>query len=146
MTPIPKSGKKPLRKAKSASQGHLKKKLDAVFSKYIRQKHSMGGFCYCYTCGKRMEIKESQCGHFVSRGYLSTRWDEENTRPQCVGCNIWGNGKPLDFEEKLKKEIGVSKVEKLKMKRHKILKVSSLWYEEQIEHYQNLLDQLLATR
>ena len=123
------------------SLGHLKKKLDAVFSKYIRQSHSRGGFCYCYTCGKRMEIKEAQCGHFVSRGYLATRWDESNCRPQCVGCNLWGNGKPLDFEEKLKKEIGKAKVEKLKMKRHTILKVSSPWYEEQIEHYQNLLDQ-----
>lgn len=110
----------------------LKKKLDTVFSKYIRYKYSKNGVVSCYTCGKRGSVKSMQCGHFVPRQHLATRWDENNCRPQCVGCNIFGNGKLLDFEERLTEELGVKKVKGLKMKRHQILKLDSRWYGEQI--------------
>ena len=122
---------------KKKTSAQLKKKLDTIFSRYIRLKHSKpNGDLSCYTCGKIGTLKTMQCGHFVSRQYLATRWDEDNCRPQEVGCNVWGNGKPLDFEEKLKRELGEEKVEELKRKRHQILKLSPQWYEEQISHYE----------
>lgn len=114
----------------------LKKKLDAVFSRYVRSIHPKR----CYTCGKYTETL--QCGHFVSRQYLATRWDLNNCRPQCVGCNIWGHGQLLDFEENLKKEIGAQKVEKLKKLRHQTTILSVDWYEKEIERYISLLDEL----
>ena len=77
-----------------------------------------------------------QCGHFVSRQYLATRWDDNNCRPQCAGCNLFGNGRLLDFEERLKKELGEETVENLKRSRHKVVKLDRLWYEEQIKKYQ----------
>lgn len=113
---------------KKRTQAQLKKELDKQFSLYIRAKYPP----FCYTCGKRGVL---QCGHFVSRQYLATRWDENNCRPQCVGCNIFGNGKPLDFEENLKKELGNKVVEKMKQSRHQIIKVDSNWYLAQIETY-----------
>lgn len=114
------------------SQAQLKKDFDKIFSVWIRLKHPKR----CYTCGKAETTL--QCGHFVSRSYLATRWDENNCRPQCVGCNIWGNGKPLDFEENLKREIGEILVEKMKQSRHQILKLTPSWYEEQIKKYTDL--------
>ena len=55
----------------------------------------------------------------------------------CVGCNMFGGGKPLDFEEKLKRELGEKVVEEMKHSRHEILKVDRQWYEERIAFYEN---------
>lgn len=129
------------RKKGKLSMAKLKKKLDAVFSKYIRNKHAINGVVTCYTCGKVGEVKTMQCGHFVSRQYLATRWNKDNCRPQCVGCNIWGNGKPLDFEENLVKELGKGLVETLKMERHHIIKLDVNWYEKEIKKYEQELKQ-----
>jgi len=113
----------------------LKKKLDTVFSKWIRAKFPL----VCYTCGKTNT--PLQCGHFVPRQYLVTRWSEDNCRPQCVGCNIYGNGKVLDFEEHLKKDLGKKKVEELKFSRHKMLKLDTQWYLTEIKKYETLLSE-----
>jgi len=123
-----KKGKNKPKKAKPKTQAWLKKELDRVFSIYIRQKYDKS----CYTCGK---VGTLQNGHFVSRQYIATRWDENNCRPQCVGCNIFGNGKPLDFEERLKKDLGPEFVEVMKKKRHLSMKLDRNWYRDQIDMY-----------
>ena len=130
-----KAKNKPLRarsKPKVKTQAWLKKELDRVFSIYIRQKYDKS----CYTCGK---VGTLQNGHFVSRQYIATRWDENNCRPQCVGCNIFGNGKPLDFEERLKKDLGDDFVEEMKLTRHQSLKLDRHWYTAEIEKYKLLI-------
>ena len=119
---------------KDITTGKLKKKLDAVFSKWIRSKFPP----VCYTCGKTNTTL--QCGHFVSRQYLATRWDEDNCRPQCVGCNVWGRGQLLDFEENLIEEIGLKKVKQLKLARHQVLKLDREWYLTKIDYYEKLLE------
>lgn len=124
-------------KTKQKTQAQLKKELDKTFSLWVRQYWANdNGMVACYTCGKVAHWKNLQNGHFVPRNYLILRWNEDNCRPQCVGCNMFGNGKPLDFEERLKKEIGAKKVEDMKKSRHQIMKVDSKWYLEQIALYQ----------
>ena len=130
--------KKTAKKRKSKSLAKYKKELDSIFSKYIRQIYADNdGQVSCYTCGKLMYWKKIQNGHFVSRQYIATRWSEDNCRPQCVGCNMYGNGKPLDFEENLKKELGDDFVEKMKASRHEIWKLDRAWYQEKIAHYKS---------
>jgi len=135
---LPSKPKKPVgaknkpKKAKPKTQAWLKKELDRVFSIYIRQKYDKS----CYTCGK---VGTLQNGHFVSRQYIATRWDENNCRPQCVGCNIFGNGKPLDFEERLKKDLGGDFIEEMKLTRHQSLKLDRHWYTAEIEKYKLLI-------
>lgn len=82
-----------------------------------------------------MEIKKAHCGHFVPRIYLATRWDGDNLRTQCVGCNIWGRGQLLDFEENLIAEIGRKRVDALKQKRNEIRKLTREWYETELAKY-----------
>lgn len=89
-----------------------------------------------------MHWKQIQNGHFISRQYLATRWHEDNCRPQDVGCNIYGNGKVLDFEERLKRELGSDYVEDMKMSRHKSLKLDRQWYTQQIAIYTEKLAKL----
>jgi len=131
---VAKKAKKP--RVKTPAQ--LKKILDSVFSVYIRKKHADAeGNTSCYTCGKQLPWQHIQNGHFVSRQYLATRWNEDNCRPQCWGCNGYGHGKPLDFEENLKRELGEEYVEKMKASRHQILKLDRHWYQEQIDKYKS---------
>lgn len=125
-------------KSKQVPLSRLKSRLDAVFSLYVRAKYPKT----CYTCGAAG--KTLQCGHFVSRSYLSTRWNESNCRPQCVGCNIWGRGKPLDFEENLKKELGDVAVEQLKSQRHILIRPTRGFYEDMIKLYSSMLSSLHA--
>jgi len=90
-------------KAKTKSQ--LVKDLDAVFSKYIRYSNSKNGYCTCITCDREYEVKKIHCGHFMSRQYMSTRWDERNVAPQCYGCNVMQQGKQFEFSLKIGKEL-----------------------------------------
>jgi len=115
------------RKSKIRPITPLKKKLDTLFSLYIRKKYDKT----CYTCGGGGKVL--QCGHFVSRMYLATRWDENNARPQCRMCNCLMNGRAVDFEERLIGEIGQEQVDLLKRKRKEITKLTPDWYEEQIK-------------
>ena len=69
--------KKPSRKA-------LVKKLDTLFSLYIRMrdKKLLGGICP-FACNKPLEC----CFHFVTRAKHSVRWDESNAVGGCHGHN-----------------------------------------------------------
>lgn len=102
---MPKTSKKPTR-------SKLVKKLDVVFSQYIRLSNAdKRGYCKCVTCGKEAHWKNGgiQAGHFMSRRHYSTRWDERNVKPQCVKCNVYSQGQgylySLYLGEKLSKEL-----------------------------------------
>lgn len=118
------------KKPKVVPVSRLKSSLDAIFSTYIRTKYGKT----CYTCGGTGTL---QCGHFISRSYLATRWDENNCRPCCVGCNIFGHGNLLEFEERLKLELGDEYVEAMKKKRKILFKPTRVWYNERIQYYKN---------
>lgn len=78
---------------RSKNLSAAKKTCDEWFSKYIRLRDSNGnGYAKCVTCDKVNYWKECDAGHFQSRRYLSTRYDEKNCHAQCVGCNQWGAG------------------------------------------------------
>lgn len=124
---------------KSKTKTWYKKKLDAVFSKYIRQKYADSfGIVKCYTCPKAAPISELQCGHFVPRQYLSLRWDERNCRPQCYACNMLYNGQPSAFAARLEAETpGI--VKELEGKRKEIRQWTIPELEKEASMYQSLL-------
>lgn len=71
---------------KTTSLSKLKKKIDTVFSLYIRRRD---GF-KCVTCGYQGFEKDGvmQAGHLFTRAANSTRWDPLNTSCQCRSCNF----------------------------------------------------------
>lgn len=80
-------------KLENKNKKQLKSTADKLFSEYIRNRYSdWRGYSKCYTCGKTLKIKEAQCGHFFSRGKMNTRYDEDNARIQCSGCNVFKHG------------------------------------------------------
>lgn len=85
-------------KRKKQTRSQLVKKLDTVFSQYIRKsKADKQGYCTCCTCGKKVHWKEIQAGHFMSRKHYSIRWDERNVNPQCVACNVFRYGEQYKY-------------------------------------------------
>lgn len=129
---MPKTAKKPTRTK-------LVKKLDVVFSKYIRLSNSdKNGYCTCVTCGNKFYWKEIQAGHFMSRKHYSTRWDENNVKPQCVACNVYRAGEQYKFSLYL----GNNLSEELYIKSKEIRKFTSLELEEMYNDFNERLKDL----
>lgn len=123
-------------KLKKKSVSFYKKKLDKVFSIYIRQKGAdSSGMNTCYTCGVRKHWKELQCGHWISRSYLATRFIEENCRPQCMQCNVFKDGCKDVFSLKLLKELGEKRLQELQRMKQVIVK--NYPYESEIKFYES---------
>lgn len=92
---------------KRPSIPQLKKKADKLYSLVLRKKAAnSGGQIKCYTCSTIKHWKEMQCGHFVTRTVTTLRYHEKNTRPQCVGCNLFKQGCPDIFAYNLTQEYG----------------------------------------
>lgn len=116
----------------------LKKDLDKIFSLFIRQREAdLYGFTSCYTCGLRKHYKELQCGHFVPRQYLATRYDEVNCKVQCYACNMLYNGQPSAFALRFEQDFGTGTVARLEGLRKMITK--DFPYAEKIAYYKLLV-------
>lgn len=89
--------------ATKSSVSHLKKVADKWFSLATRYRFAelRGGewMAQCITCTIKdwKPLKSLQCGHFMSRAHNATRYSEENTAPQCYGCNVMQQGRQYAF-------------------------------------------------
>jgi len=85
----------------------LQKDADRLFSLWVRQRDADNlGLAKCCTCQKILSWRNIHCGHFMSRRYNSTRYDEKNTGPQCTGCNTYNQGKQYEFSIYLDEKYG----------------------------------------
>ena len=102
------------RKVKLKSISQLKREADRVTSIRLRQSAAdSAGVAACYTCGKRAPWQQLQCGHHMPRHHSATRYDFDNLRVQCAGCNVWGRGKAAVYAQKLIEEIGIRRYKAL---------------------------------
>lgn len=114
----------------------LQKELDRVYSIWIRRKDAdENGYVKCYTSGKFFHWKQIQCGHFISRRHLSTRWCEKNTKPQSVSENIFNQGNGAAFAQNLIKEYGDGILQELEIKKNNICKMGAFEYQILIKEY-----------
>ena len=129
-----KGAKQPV-KRKEKSLAKYKKELDAVFSKFIRQRDQG----QCFTCPNKNDPKKMQCGHFVPRQYLAVRYDERNCNCQCYACNMLYGGQGATYAIRLKQKYGQETVEWLEAQRWVTTKLDIPWYQEQIKKYTSML-------
>ena len=127
---------------KKLSRSKLIKKLDKVFSLYIRLRYAKNEIAQCFTCGKKDHYKRLQCGHFQSRKHYSTRWDEINCQVQCAGCNVFRYGEQFVFGKNLDMEFGKGCSESLFYKAKKTVKYSTSDLNELITKYTLLIKDL----
>ena len=128
--------------AKKLSRSKLIKKLDTIFSKYIRQRDAKKEIATCFTCGKKAHWKKLQNGHFQSRRFYATRWDEINCQVQCAGCNVFKYGEQFTFCLNLDSKFGAGTAQRLHTKARVITKLSSPDIEELILMYEDLVAEL----
>lgn len=123
---------------KKPSRKTLVKKLDTIFSIYIRRRYAKNDISECVTCGKRDHWKKMQAGHFMSRKHYATRWDEENVQVQCSSCNVFRSGEQYLFS----KYLGEDKADALLIKSRSIEKFSDVDLIDLIELYTNKVNNL----
>ncbi len=120
-----------------------KDKLDKVYSRFRRLKEAdLNGNVRCVTCAKVMPWKKSQCGHYIPRNCLSTRWTIENTAVQCVGCNVWGEGKHHKFAIYLTRMYGAQILEKLDAEEKRDVKWSTRELLKTADQYAKAAEEL----
>jgi hypothetical protein len=124
---------------KEVSVRQLIKKLDTIFSKYIRARDNYT----CYTCRKQLEPRYSQAGHFNSRMHHSTRFDERNVHAQCYACNVMMHGNALEYAKRLLEDYGQEVIDDLWKKKHETKHWSAKELQELIDVYKQKLDKLL---
>lgn len=126
--------KSPTKKSVSA----LVKKLDRVFSEYIRLRDSKPyGYKYfrCISCGTVKPYEQMDCGHFIGRTHMATRFDEKNCNGECKLCNRFSADHIIFYQRNLIQKYGQEAVDML-IARGKSSKKWTAWeLEILITHY-----------
>ena len=106
-------------KKQSSSQSRLIRKLDRLFSLYIRLRDAMpNGYVRCIACGRIKKFEEVDCGHFHSRTHMSTRYDEDNCHAECRFCNRISSEHLIGYQQNLIRKIGKTRFDFLHVKAH----------------------------
>jgi hypothetical protein len=124
---------------KKLTRSKLIKKLDTIFSRWVRLSNSVNEICTCVTCGKESHWKDIQAGHFISRKHYSTRWDERNVKPQCVGCNVFKYGEQYKYSLYLGNKLS----KKLLIESRIIIKFTNAELEDMIKEYTERFNKLV---
>ena len=121
---------------KTKSYASLKRKLDKVFSEWIRRRYAnSSGIALCVSCGSVGHWKSMQCGHFVSRVRLATRWDGENCAVQCARCNIFLRGNAVGYARWLENRYGPDIFARLDDKSRQSVKFTRADLQAMIDNY-----------
>lgn len=125
-----------IKKKRQPSVKTLKRKLDDVFSIYIRLRDSdVNGYCRCISCGKIQLWKDVDCGHFVNRSHMGTRYSERNCNAQCRSCNRFDEGNNIGYSRGLIRKYGVKVLADLEVKKLTQAFMKPFDYEILIDHY-----------
>lgn len=116
---------------------NLMAKLDTQFSLFIRARDAMSnGYAKCISCSKVHFWRDLQCGHYMSRRYMATRFDEDNCHAQCVACNMFNQGNIQGYRRGLLEKIGEKRIDLVEIKAmNTIRKYSDLEYKELTKYY-----------
>ena len=120
---------------KKKSVSKLKKELDKWFSLFIRQRDNF----ICFTCDKRGDRTNIQCGHFIPRQYNATRYHEKNNHAQCYACNMLYNGQPGEYALRLQAKYGDGIIKELNDLRRTTKQFFIPELESLIEKYKSLV-------
>lgn len=131
------------------TKSKAKVKLDKALSYYVRKSNADEfGIANCFTCLDRKSWKLMDCGHFITRGKMSTRWlykPEEglvNMMPQCKRCNGFLGGQQFVFAKRLDTIYGEGTAEKILLMSNQTTKYSIADLQEMTAHYNDLFRKL----
>ncbi len=112
------------------------KKLDDVFSRYIRLRDTRNGWGRCISCGAPIRFETCDAGHYISRRHIATRWNEENVHAQCVECNRYRDGNIEHYRRALIRKYGVHHVAYLEQRKNAAAHLDDEMLDILIDYYQ----------
>lgn len=137
----PKSGIK----ERKPSTAALVRKLDTIFSLFIRLRDSAAynyKYFRCISCGQIKPFEQMDCGHFISRTHQATRFDEENAHGECRFCNRFSADHIIAYQRNLEAKIGKDRVDMLLARGRMTKKWSAFELQLLIKHYQQEVDKM----
>ena len=127
---------------KKKSISSLKKKLDRIFSIWIRKRDSnFQGYISCISCQSVIHWTEADASHYVSRNHNITRYDTKNVNSSCRKCNRYLSGNIPEYTLALDRKYGKKTAEKLTIKGRKLHQFTITELQELITKYTNLIKQ-----
>lgn len=125
----------------------LVKKLDKVFSLYIRLRDVMpSGLFRCISCGKIKPYEQEDCGHYISRTHMATRFDEDNCHGECRSCNRLSSDHLIGYRKNLIEKIGMDRVAALEWKHNQTKHWTMDELREKIAYYTKEVKRLSADK
>ena len=113
-----------------------KTKAWKAISEYIRRRDQG----ICFTCGKKDDWKNTDCGHYIPKtAGLSIYFLEKNLATQCTGCNRFRHGNLAAYAIALRQKYGPDILEELDAERRKIKKYTVSEYQALIKEYEEKL-------
>lgn len=106
----------------------LIKKLDTIFSKYIRLRDSHDGVFTCCSCGLLKPYEQGDCGHFINRRWMALRYDERNCNMQCRSCNRFDEGNNVGYTRFMQRKYGDATIDLLMS-----MKTNFKWSDGELE-------------
>lgn len=127
---------------------NYKTKLDTEFSKYIRLRDMIGNTrtFQCISCGRILPITQADCGHYINRQHMATRFSEVNCNAQCRSCNRFDEGNMQGYRRGLVRKYGEQKVELLESMKYQTCKYSEFEYKALIDYYKKEIKRLLTEK
>ena len=142
-----KGKKRSTTRPKTETRSKLVKKLDTIFSQYIRLSESGNdGYGICITCGEKKFWKEAQACHFFTRGRQATRWDEDNVHFGCYRCNVLLKGNYINYTRYMLDSYSREFVEQLEYRSLNGDKITTPQLRDMIQHYITEVDELKSKK
>ena len=118
-------------------------KADKYFSLFIRLRDAdENGLARCCTCGTMKPIKEMDCGHFIKRQHMATRFSEINCACQCKRCNAFEQGRDVEFSDFIDKKYGGSVLIQLKLAGRLTKKFNKFELDQIAKYYKQAAEKL----
>lgn len=130
---------------KKTSRQTLIRKLDTVFSKYIRLRDSKAyGFkaFRCISCGQVKPYEQADAGHYINRRHMNLRYSEINCNAQCRYCNRFCEGNNSGYRQGLIEKYGEQKVQLLESQKNNYVKLTEFELNAFIELYNKKIKEI----
>lgn len=113
----------------------LVRKLDIIFSQYIRLRDTKNGYFTCCSCGQTKPYEQADAGHYINRRYMATRWREDNVHAQCRYCNRFREGNGSGYTRFILRTYGMDRLDLLDGLKNETVKFTDVEIELMINDY-----------
>lgn len=121
----------------------LIRKLDFYLSKFVRLRDvGENGNFRCISCGRVLSYEWMDCGHYIPRANMATRFNERNCNGQCFKCNRLQDGMSREYRKGMLEKYGIDEVAKLESLKNTTRQWENFELEELIEHYKKAVKAL----